>query len=928
MSETPPPDPSRERSLLGRRDELDLLRVLVGHARNGRGGSVLLLGDPGIGKTSLLEEAAAAARDVRLVSVAGYEAEVTMPFAAVQRLITPLSEHLDSLPKQHRQALRVACGTAYGPPPDRFLVGLGFLGLLAVAGEEAPVVCTIDDAHLLDTESLDVLAFAARRLEAESAVLLLAGRETDALMDHTGGVTPLRLEGLDAEAAVRLLMRSVRDPIDPTVAAKVARATGGNPLALVDLAEELTVTQLTESSFADDPLPIGRHLEQHYLRRVRLLDDRAQHWLLVAAVDSTGDIDLITMTAQELGLPAWAADRAEEAGFVTLGRSVRFRHPLIRSAAYSAATGKELRRVHRALAVIAAKLGNVERAAWHRAKSILGTDEDTAQSLELVADVAAERGGFASRARVLMEAAALSPSGGRRQARLVAAAEAALAAGSAQLAKQLIDDIDEDLLDPVSRGRLVVVRAEHSLFVAAPALTRGAAAMVEAADLFHGEDVDLEQRTLLKAWEYALPSERLTVGLTWEHLGVRLAAGAEIADGAAAAILRGISALILEPYDEAAPRVRQALDAYDAMDDDNLLAYGHGAVALATFLWDLDTRHRLLERWADVVRDAGALIKLDTALWVLSMTEAFGGTPRRAVQYMEQVRELRRAIGYDAEHVVNLAVLAWSTTSREQVTEIAEVTRSVGFGGVHSSAMAALATVDIAEGRYGEAYDRLEPFVEEPFLHVTATLWPDFAEAAAHSGRDRVARDAVTDLAHVAEVSGSDWARGLVLRSRAMLASTSRSGAATTGTTETVEDDFRAAIEVLEGTRATVDLGRSHLLLGEWLRRAKRRRDARPHLLAAAELFERAGVEPFAKRARRELDATGKVPHIPGPRRADQLTQQELTVAELAAAGRTNAEIARTTFLSANTVDYHLRKVFQKFGISSRRQLADRMADT
>lgn len=692
----------------------------------------------------------------------------------------------------------------------------------------------------------------------------------------------------------------------------------------MDLADELTIRQLSESSFGGEPLPIGRHLEQHYLRQVRRLEPDVQVWLLVAAADSTGNVELITSAARELGLAADVADAAEEAGLVELGRRVRFRHPLVRSAAYHAAYGKERRRVHRALSSIADTLGLDERAAWHAAKATLGSDEEVALHLERVADLAAARGGFASRARVLVEASALTPSGGRKDARLVQAAEAALVAGTGQLAKSLIDEIDDELLDPVSRGRLLAVEAGYSLFAAAPTLTRASAQMLAAADLFRGERPDLEQESLMKAWEWALPSERLTEGVDWPELGRRLDQGATVRDGPAATILRAISALILKPFAEAVPLMREALRAYDTMDAASLLTYGHSSVSLASALWEVDARHRILERWASAARDAGALQLLDNALWVLSLSEVIGGTPRRAVQYMDQVRELRRAIGYDAEHVVNVAVLAWSGVSRDEVTGIAQATCAMGFGGVHSSAMSGLATVDIAEGRYADGYERLKPLVDAPFFHVTPMMWPDFVEAAVRSDHTDEAIRTVDELEARADACGTVWARGVAARSRALV---SGDGPRSPGAaTETTESHFLAAIAHLEGCRALTDLGRAHLVYGEWLRRNRRRRDARSHLRQAVEIFDRAGTPAFSVRAERELAAAGDLPLSPAsPRALRDLTQQERTVAELAAAGRTNAEIGAAMFLSINTVDYHLRKVFQKLEISSRRQLTDRL---
>lgn len=900
--------------LLGRADELRQIAIVLGNARNGRGGSLAIAGDPGIGKTTLLAAATVDLPGMQLVSVDGYETESTMPFAAIQRLVMPLQAHLPELPERFQRALRIASGTETGPPPDRFLIGLSVLGLLGAAGQEVPVVAVVDDAHLLDRESLDALAFVGRRLEAESAALLFAGREVPEYADQMVGVESLRLGGLSPDVAIRLLTRSLSESIDPAVAMQIVRATGGNPLALVDLADDVTVTQLTESSFGDEPIPVGRHLESFYLRQVRLLGDDVRLWLLVAAADSTGNVDLITAAADVLGLPRDAGDGAETAGLVELGQTVRFRHPLVRSAAYNATPGKDRRRVHRALATIAEKTGLTELEAWHAAKATLGSDEEVAQRLEDIADLAAERGGFASRARVLVQASALTPPGSRKYARLVRAAEAALESGTAQLAKNLIDEIDEDALDPVSHGRLIVLGAEHSLFTAAPTVTRGSADLLTAAALFHGEDDALEQRALIKAWECALPSERLTTGLAWPELGQRFRDGADVREGPAATILRALSALILLPYAEAVPVMREALDAYDEMDADTILTYGHSSVALATALWDLDARHRCLARCAAAARDAGSLQQLDNALWVLSMTETVGGTPRGAVRYMEQVRELRRAIGYDAEHIINVAVLAWSAATRDQVLALTDMIQAMGFGGVHSSAMGALAMVDLAEGSYEDAYAKLKPLVDDPFFHVTQSMWPDFVEAAVRSGHVEDAHAFADQLDGRAQVCESAWARGVAARSRALVSDD-----------DEAELHFRASLGELAGSRAEVDLGRTHLTYGEWLRRRKRRGDARVQLLAAAEVFAGTGADPFVERANRELEAAGESARAATDGRLPVLTTQERTVAELAASGRTNAEIGATMFLSPNTVDYHLRKVFQKLAISSRRQLADRL---
>jgi DNA-binding CsgD family transcriptional regulator len=899
--------------LLGRDPEQRQIHALLGNARNGRGGALLIAGEPGIGKTALLDATTSQTPGVRHLRVDGYESESMIPFAAIHRLVIPLREHLSFLSERHQEALGVAAG-AEGPAPDRYLVGLGVLGLIAAAGESMPVVCAVDDAHLLDSESLDVLAFVARRLEAESVAMVFAGRETPSLTAQTAGVEMLHLSGLSSDAAVRLLMSSLPEVIDPAAAAQIAVATGGNPLALIDLAGELTARELAETGFSDEPIPVGANLETFYLRQVRHLAPDVQQWLLVAAADSTGNLDLIDRAAQVLGLPGRPADAAEAAALVELAATVRFRHPLVRSAAYNAAHGPQRRQVHAALSAAADQLDLLELEAWHAAKATLGTDPAVADRLERVADLAGRRGGFSSRARVLAQASALTPQGREKYARLVAAAEAAMAAGAAQLAGSLLDDVDEDALDPVSRGRLISIRASVSIFVADPALMSATANMLAAAECFHGHDTDLEQTALIKAFEYLLPAERLAQGTTVAELGGRLSKGADLQEGTASTILRGLSAHILLPYHEAVPDMRAAMDAISAMRPEELLHYGAISVALTTALWDDHARRACLERTAAAARDTGSLQLLDTALWIMSLAELYGGAPRRAREYMEQVRELRRAIGYDAENVINVALLAWAGAPRQQVEMIAEGAGAMGFGGVHSSGITGLAVRDLAEGHYREAYHRLKPFVEDPFLQVTPLNLPDFVEAACRSGHVPETIPHVERLEYLATANGSPWTNGAAHRSRALLG-------------DEAERHFRASIEAL-AAGPEIELARTHLVFGEWLRRARRRSDARDQLRLALSIFERIEAPAFAERARTELHALGERSTVVGTSSTPELTSQEMTVARLASSGSTNAEIGATMFLSANTVDYHLRKVFQKLGISSRRQLADHLDPT
>ncbi|MFE5340731.1 LuxR C-terminal-related transcriptional regulator [Isoptericola sp. NPDC056578] len=897
--------------LLGRESEQRRVAEVVGAARNGHGSALLVLGEPGVGKTTLLRDAAPGA-GTRVLRLDGYESESSMPYAAVERLTGVLREHLAEIPERQRLSLQVASGAADGPPPDRFLVGLGVLSLLAAASTRAGLLCTVDDAHLLDRESLESFAFVARRLGAERLALVLAGREERELDAVLRGVPVLALAGLSPEPAAALLNRSAAGPFTPTATAAIVRATEGNPLALVDLAADPLLREMTDLGLGPEPVPVGQHLEAHYLRRVMHLPPASQRWLLLAATDSTGDLELLEIAGAALAIDPSRREDAESAGLVHLEPTVGFRHPLVRSAVYGSASRAERRRVHGALAEAAAKLGLVETEAWHASRAASGTDETVAERLVRAADLAAQRGGSSSRASILARAAELTPSGPVRGERLVGAAEAALEAGAADVAVRLLVDVREAGLDQVTRGRAILVRSAAALFVSDPDGVRASTSdQLRAADEFHGHDIEREQRALLQAFERCSSADRLLVGVDIPTLGRRIAAGAET-PGPASVILRGVAALILEPYERAVRPVREAFDAILALPDRDLVHRGTLIAAIGAFLWDDAGRRAGLERAMRAARDGGALQALDTLLWVGALSELMGGTVSRALSFDATVREVRRAMGYDGENVVNAAVMAWSGSPEETVEAVGQGAAAAGWGGVEASATAALAVRHLAERRYERAFARLHPLVEDPFLQVTPLHLADHAEAAVRSGRPEDAAHAAAELDARARANGSAWCRGLAERALALAGS------------DDDESHYAASVDALSSTGATVELARSHLVYGEWLRRARRRRDAAVHLHLALDHADRSGATVFQGRIRAELEAAGGTAGAPAPRSGQDLTTQERAVATMAAAGRTNAEIAARLFLSPHTVDYHLRKVFQKLGVTSRRQLSER----
>lgn len=898
--------------LVGRAEESRALRALLTRARNGLSESIVLRGDPGIGKTALLNSVTAQLTDFDIIRCDGFEAELTMPYAALHRLGRPLLDHLPALPGRQQQAVAVAWG-ADGPPPDRYLVGLGILGLFAAAGSVRPLVCVVDDAQWLDSESREVLAFVARRLQAESTVLLFATRDSPDTDTQLAGIPALQIAGLDVPSAVRLLTTTAPEVVDPHAATQIADATGGNPLALIDLARELSTRRLSEFSVSAAPVPISRQLEEHYLRRVRDMPTDVQTWLLLAAAEPAGHADLISAAAADLGLPDGCGAMAERAGLVRIDAAIVFRHPLVRSAVYGAATGEPRRRVESALARQAERLQLTELAAWHAAEATPSTDTAVADRLEAVAETARRRGGLASQANLLARSADLTPRGSLRNGRLLAAAEIASDVGAAQLSGQLLDRLDEAYLDDVQRGRIIMLRSASAMFTADPHGTVLAPRdLLRAAEHFHTAAPDREQRALLRAFDLSLATEHLMRGTTLTEIGRRLADGATAAAGLTRALLEALSAHILAPYPDAVPLMRTALDGLFALDDTELPNYGFSGIALSVALFDSAASVEYLSRLARIASESGALRELDAVLWVRSLFEIGRGDPAASGAYIEQVREIRRAIGYDSENVINVSQLIWTGLPRADAEMIAAATHGMGFGGVEHAAQAALATRDIADGRYSEAYAQLRDMLATPFLQPSYLQLADLVEAAARSDRRGEAEQTSARLTTMAAANRTPWLGGLDQRCRALV--TADAGA---------EQHHLRAIELLGAADVPADLGRAHLLYGEWLRRMKRRRDAREQLRCAIDIFDRIEAPAFGERARAELSATGAKVHTHHVVSGIELSSQEAAVAQMAAAGKTNAEIGTALFISVNTVDYHLRKVFGKLAISSRRQLSD-----
>ncbi|MFF2620794.1 helix-turn-helix transcriptional regulator [Oerskovia jenensis] len=934
--------------LVGREREQRLLAATLADARRGESRVLVLRGEPGTGKSTLLGRTAASAHGFTVLRLVGTETEADLPFAAIQRALLPRAARIATLPVPQAEALRVALGTSSGPAPDRYLVSLAVLSLLADLSDDAPTLVLVDDAQWLDRESLDVLAFVGRRLHAEQVALVLAVRPGTPGEATLADLPAVDLAGLARDEALALLRGRVGTALDPQVADSIVTATGGNPLALLDLSDELSAAQLAGRAVLGAPLPVGSHLEEHYQRLTGAYGPATRRWLLLAAAEPAGDVAYVAAAAATSGLPDDASAPPEQDRLVSVDGQVAFRHPLVRSAVYRGATGSERRAAHAALAAVTDRAVDVDLRAWHLSAATTGPDEAAALALEAGAVRAHARGGYAARAAFLARAVELTAPGPRRDERAVSAAEAASLAGSPVRALTLLEGVDDATLAPDVLARALMARAVARKYSGAPrAAAESPGLFLRAAHALRATDPAAARDALLAAFGEILAAESAagdgvlaelsceaaalgTPGPAGTGPRARTGTGDESAvtpatgdrpDDLAPTLLSALSALATTPDARCVPALRAAVDAMrtpGATSSETFRRHGLLAVAATTALWDDAARDALLRQAAAQARAAGALPTLDSVLWVLSLCETVMGQLDSADLLLAEVHELREAVGLSPEQArvfANVELLAWhgpdSPALRDRIDGAERAAAHLGIGGAVSLARTARALLDLAAGDHAAAFEGVSVVAREGFMQVGTRVLPDLVESAVRSGHHDVARSALDRLADVTLASGAPWGLGVLSRSRALLAPDGE-----------VDAHFRDAVGHLSRTRSVADLARTHLLHGEWLRRRRRRREAAAALATALALFERMGADPFAARARRELSAvTGRAP-APRDRPTTGLTAQEQTVVELAVTGATNAEIAASLFISTHTVHYHLRKAFRKLGVTSRRQLA------
>ena len=911
--------------LLGRRAERKAIDHLVGEAQAARSSVLVVRGEAGIGKTALLEHArnTAALSEFRVESAVGVESEAQFAFAGLHQLCAPLLDRAGTLPDPQQAALGVAFGLGDGAVPDGFLVGLAALNLLSEAAETAPLLCLVDDVQWLDSASARTLAFVARRVAAERLALVFALRDPiDDDVHPFVGLPELRLEGLGDRDARSLLADAVHAPVDDRVRERVVAEARGNPLALLELPRSVDPAQLAGGFELPNVMSVPRRVEDSFLRRSSSLPPGTQMLLLAAAAEPTGDATLLWRAAEHLGLTRQAAEPAENAGLLEIAARVRFHHPLVRSAVYQAAMPPDRRTAHEALAAATDPLTDPDRRVWHRAQAVMGTDEEVAAELERSADRARARGGLAAAAAFLQAAVDLTPEPAGRARRALEAAHAKHAAGASEAALELLTVAAAGPLDGRQLARSELLRAHITFHLTRNALVPGM--LLDAAERLAPLDAALARVTYLHALDAAI----LTGGLGDGSGVLKVAEAARAApsppgpSGPADLLLDALVTLYTQGFEAGVPDVRRALDAFcDGDPPDDLAIDGDTrrwlSLASRTALTILDDEllYELSQLNVRLAREAGELAALPVALLFLSALSVLAGEPARASDLIAEETAISQVTGGVSLRFGRLMRAAWYGRQAEAVEIHAAAVQEAsarGNGAEVALAEAALAILHNGLGNYTVALDAAERASEslEP-PHAILAL-PELIEAGARAEQHERAADALAHLEARAGASGTQWALGLAARSRALLS-----------TGADADAKYREAIERLGNCRTTVYLARTHLVYGEWLRRERRRHDARGHLRTAHELLSGMGAEAFAERAARELRATGEHPRKRTAQPTDALTAQELHIARLVATGATNREVGAQLFLSPRTIEAHLRNIFRKLDITSRRQLRE-----
>jgi DNA-binding CsgD family transcriptional regulator len=907
---------TRTPAFRGRARERKALDDLLGRVRDGESAVLVIRGEAGIGKTALMRYCARQASGCRLAQIDGVESEMELPLAALHQLCTPMLSSLDALPKPQQRALRVAFGLAGELAPDRFVLGLAVLSLLAENAAERPLICLVDDAQWLDEASSQVLGFVGRRLQAEPVGLLLAVRGA-AGAQLFPGLPALTLQGLTDEDAQALLTAAIPGHLDNRVRARIVAETGGNPLRLLELARGMSEAELAGGFAGPLSASLPSRLQDHYLQRVRALPEPTQRLMLLAAADPTGDATLLWRAAPTLGLGHDAAIAADAEQLLQIGFQVRFRHPLVRSAAYAAGSPEDRRAAHLTLAAATDAQADPERRVWHLAAAATGPDEDVAAALEQAAAKIQARAGLAASAAFLQRSVMLTAEPGRHTERALAAALAHLHAGAFDIALALLARAEAHAVDDLQRARVEMLRGQVEW--ASVTGREAPVLLMQAAKRLETLDAELARETYLHAWVASHLAGPLAGpgGLLLEvSRAVPAAPQPAGAPRPGDLLLDGLTTMIIQGRAAAEPTLRRAVSAFldDQVSGEEWLQWGIFAQMAAMAVWDFDSWVALSARHVELARALGALAPLSIALNGRGSVATHCGDFETATSLAAEKDVVNEVTGIRLATTCDLLLVGYRGRPAEAVplfTATMEDSTARGEGLAVQMANWAAAVLHNGLGRYAEALAVAEPATEETYSPLSTQLvLPELIEAAVRTRRTDLAREALGRLSAMTTIEGSDWAKGLEARSRALVSDG-----------RDAEQRYAEAVERLGRTLLRLELARAHLLYGEWLRRENRRNDARHQLHAAYDLFTTIGAEAFAERARGELLATGEKVRKREVDTYHQLTPQEEHIVRLARDGRTNREIAAELFISTRTVEWHLRKVFGKLGITSRRDL-------
>ncbi|MEW2353707.1 AAA family ATPase [Spirillospora sp. NPDC029432] len=895
--------------LRGRETEREAVAGLVAAAADGTGRALVLRGQPGVGKSALLEYAAgAAAPGTRVLRATGSEPEQGLAFAALHQLLLPVTGGLDALPEPQRDAVRGALGLAPAASDARFLVSAGALSLLTeAAADGGGLLCLVDDLQWSDQASLDALLFAARRLTGTGVAMLFAMR--DGAGPLVRDVPELRVGDLDPGSAAELL--DERAPMAAPVRDRIVALTGGNPLALREAADLLTADQLAGRAPLPDPLPVGPAL---FGDQVARLPAAARPLLLAAAVEGQGDLDLVLRAAGRLGASADALDAVEAAGLAEAdGARLRLRHPLVRSAVYASAGPAERRRAHAALAGVLGETGDRDRAAWHRAAATAGRDEEAAAGLAAAAGRARSRGGYADAAAALARSADLTPDRAVRARRLADAATAAWLGGRPGQAESCLAAARELAGDPALRADLLGLRGRFELNSGDADEARRI--LQDAAELVRDSDPERSLELLADASEAAAQ-----VG---DHAAIiEIGRRAEaLPGGFLRQVVAGSGAMLAGDHDRGAPLLRAALESADGLTQAAELLW---ASAAASYLGEADAAAALIVRAGRAARGSGMTGQLPVVLEYVATAERISGRFALSAAIAEEGLALARETGYansPAGHLANLAAVAAVQGRREDCERYAQEALAIAIPhriGLRAGVAAyALGLLDLGLGRFAAAHARFQGMVTAgPGAGHPTSVWrstPDRVEAAAACGETGAARDAVAAYERWSAAARTPESQALLARCRALLEDGDKAVAL-------YEEALR--LHAADGGGSPFEAARTGLLYGERLRRAQRTSEARGPLRTAADTFQRLGAAPWARRALNELRAAGERAAAPAPDALAALTPQELRIARLVADGASNRDVAARLFLSPRTVEYHLYKIYPKLGVSSRTELA------